>query len=78
MAIHCAEFMSLQLADEAKSLVLNEVQISALFPAFLLISRLQGLMIPLLERVKEDRLLLLKRTKLVLQGSKFHDGFVAR
>ena len=78
MAIHRVEFMSLQLADEAKSLVLNEMQISALFPTFLLISRLQGLMIPLLERVKEDRLLLLKRNKLVLQGSKFHDGFVAR
>ena len=69
--------MSLQLADEAKSLVLNEVQMSALFPTLLLIFRLEELMVPLLERVEEDCLLLLYRTKLVLKGSKFHEGVVA-
>ena len=68
--------MSLQLADQAKGLVLDKVQLSALFPTSLLISCLNVFIMPLLERFEEERLFLLYRTKLVLQGPKLHDRFV--
>lgn len=76
VVVHSFKFMSLQLADEAESLVLDKVQMSAFFPSFLLISCLNIFGVSLLERFEEHRLLLLYRTKLILQGTELHDGFV--